>query len=242
MANGLTKDAADGGEEVAGLAVVDLAATGQWVQAGVPERLIHVDVAQAGDQRLVEQGGLEGAAGSTKAGFAGAAERFRVGQGVRAEGGPAACAEVVEGGVRPERTEAAGVAETEREGVRVIGRGGEGPFNVNVVGRGVRIEGQAARHAQLDDEDAAAVGDEGELFSVSEEGGEGGAVEEVGAGRGLSGGAATLAGGVDDVGAADADGSDGAAQEARHEGEADGFDFGKFRHGGFAVVEAGGNL
>lgn len=80
------------------------------VYAGGEEGFVGIDIAEAGDQALVEEGGLDGSAGgSEESGEAGGGEVERFG------------AEVLRGGLdgrqKPDGSEAAGVAKAELGGV-----------------------------------------------------------------------------------------------------------------------------
>jgi hypothetical protein len=223
-AEGVVEDLFDGGDEgfeVGGFEAADLL---EGVEFGEEEGFVDVDVAEARDVALGEEAVFEPAcAGGFPVGEVGGGE----GEGVGTEGGDFGVEGLAEGGVVPEATEAAGVAEAD------VGAVGEVKDDVGVLfeggGGGECVD--AAGHAEVNEEGLGAVGsgggsggggDEEEFFAVAEGAGER-EVEKVAEGGILR---------SEEVGAEDLDACDGDAQEEGFEGAADFFDFGEFRHSG----------
>ena len=110
---GAAEDELDGLGELADLCVGEVVGGGEGVDGGDEERFIGVDVAEAGDEGLVEECGLDRAAGAGEE----LVELVWVeGEGFGAEVGFG----VGGGGEERDGAEAAGVAEAEME----VGRGG----------------------------------------------------------------------------------------------------------------------
>ncbi len=219
------------------------------------EGFVGVDVPDPGDPPLIQQAGLDGACGAGE----GLGELVGGdGQGIGAEGGEAGGAQGLGGWVGPDAAEAAGVAEVEAGAIVELPRDVE-----VVVGGGVLPGGrvqQLACHAEVDDEGGGAVvgREDGELFAVALDGGDGVVEEEEGAREAWVGGfgggagigfgfgvgglllamrvACVAAGRVqrpgDDIAPVDGDADDRAAEDGGAKGPGEAFDLGEFGHGG----------
>lgn len=180
--------------------------------AGEEEGFVGVDVADTGDGVLIEEEGLDGAgAGGCEVGGGD-------GEGIGAELGPGAH-ERCGVGESPEAAEAARVLEGEAAFVEVP-EGVEVWLGVEV--GGVVAPGEAAGHAEVDAEDAAACAEECELLAAAFDGGDAMALEELGGGSAV----ATVA----DVGATEFGAADGLVEEVGEEGLADSLDLREFGH------------
>ena len=192
------------------------------VEAGPEEGFIGVDVADAGEHGLVEQDGLDGASRSARGvGEHRAFDDERVGP----ERLPGDRAEALDGADGTKAAEATWIAE---EHDRIAGVDGPHGMHMSVDGHGVRIvdDEHLSAHAELDDEAATVVGDDGELLATTFERGDGGVLKHRGGpiAEGSRRGRA-------DVGAQERRMTDVPAEQARFQGSSQRFDFRKFWHG-----------
>jgi len=240
--DGGEEDALDVGEEEGGLGAGEGGGAFAGVEAGGVEGFVDVDVAQAGDEGLVEEGGFEGA-------FGGAEEGVEVGWGE----GEGFGAEAEFGGVAgrevDDLAEAAGVGESQMEDVGGQMRGGgwgeddrevgvgEGGVGLLVGGMG-GVKGEVAGHAEVEVEGGVVVEGEDDAFGSAVEGGDGAGGEQGGEGQAGGWGAGEGAVGGD-VEAGLGDGENRAAGEVRQKGIDDGLDLGEFGHGGRRIWAGG---
>lgn len=158
VTDGAAEDGLDGAGEAADLLGGEVMGWSEGMDAGGEEGFVHVDVAQAGDEGLVEKSGLDGAAGAMKA-----IEEFggSDGEGFGAEIGVGGLA----ASEPPDAAEAAGVAEAELlmrfvfEGDQQVGMGAEGS--------GGGFDRQLAGHAKVDAEGTGVVESDQDLLAAS---------------------------------------------------------------------------
>lgn len=220
LGDGGVKHLTDALGERVPLAGVEVAGRGERMEPGEEERFVRVDVADAGEDGLVEQDGLDGTGGA-----AGGVEQLGAidGEGVGPEVFPCDGVELVAGG------DGAKAAETPRIAEEHGGVVADGPQRVHM-----RVDGECVwvvheqdltGHAELDDEATSVMGDDGELLAATFQGGDGGVTEQ---GQGASRGGSRE--GRADIGAKQPGVGDGSTHEAWLEGAAEGFDFRKFWH------------
>lgn len=212
---GLGKDFLDGGVERCDFFSRDYVGGRGGVDAGVPERFAGVDVADAGDAGLVEEGGLDGGSGLGEdlledllgeGGF----------EGLGAEG-------VFEGFDflvvdEDDFAEGAGVVEDDDAVVGEAEPDAGGVGAEAVIGQDVEVAG----HAEVDVEVEGFVEEDEDVFGAAADGGDGGTVDGFEIGGEV---------GSDDAGAFDFDGVDGGVKDGVAEAADDGLDFGEFGHG-----------
>ncbi len=220
LGDGGLKDLGDGVGETGGLGLGDGVSAPQGGELGLEQGFVDVDVAQAGDEVLVEQGGFEPPPGFAESGV----ERLRLeGRGIGAQGGDVTCEELGQIGVDVEVAEAsrvdaldAGMGQAEDE--VGVGLGGPGVC-AGGARRRVGVGEDLSGHAQVDRQCGALVGGgEDELFSVAEDLVERLADQTVGIPLAV-------------VGAQGVHSKNGLGRDEGREGAADGFDFGKLGHG-----------
>ncbi len=187
--------------------------------AGAEQGLADIDVAEAGDDRLVEQRRLDRGFPAREGvreggGRKGIVERFG------AEAGDQAVGVLRRGRDEIERAEAAGIDEAD-EGAIV---GFEGQVLVRQRGG---IDRHPAGHAEMDQHRQRAVEPHEHVFATAAEAFDAGAGEELH--EALGDRPAQVGPGEDDPGEA-------AAFELGGEAAHHGFDFGEFRHGAFAAI------
>ena len=195
-------------------------------EAGAVQGLAHVDVAEPGDDALIQQGGLERGAAALE-GSEQQAGVERGGKRLRAEVGQQAMRVLGGRGHEVDAAEAAGVDEAdvpavvglERDMLVQHGRVGAAQADVH-----------AAGHAEMDQRAVAAIEAHQDVFGTAAE------TEDPGA---LEAGREARREGPAQVRPADLGMGDGPALEPGHEAAHHGFDFGEFRHGGASVYGAG---
>lgn len=211
------EDGADGVVECGALFGAEGAGGDFGVEAGEEQGFIGVDVADAGDAALVEQGGFEGDGAPAQGvpegcGVEGVAERFgaELGEGVG------------HGVYDVDGAEFADINEAELVSIVEL-EDGAGERLLGMVGR---AEVEAAGHAEVDDAAASVVELQAEVLAAPLDGLEG-ASAQLGAdvGGGSPAQQAFRAGREGEVG-------DAAPADQRFELAADSFDFGEFGHGG----------
>ncbi len=212
-----------GGDEAGGSGTGDGAGEAAGGDAGAEEGFGDVDVAEAGDDGLVEQGGFYGVSAVCQRGGEGGGGEGGA-QGFRAHVGEEFVLVFGGGGHEVEAAEAAGVHEGDAPVVagdedHVFVGGGEGrDARLGVIG----CDGHAAGHAEVDQEGVAA-GEAGEeVFAAAAE------AEDAGAGE-----AGGEIGGQGPAQVCPVDGGvgDDTILQAGGEASHDSLDFGEFRHG-----------
>jgi hypothetical protein len=177
----------------------------QRMEAGEEKCLVHINIAKAGKDGLVEEKDLQAAASGTEAGGQSLGGEI---EGVRTKAGG-----IHPGGPPAEAAKLADVVEDEQ--ILLEFQQGAG------MGAGGGIPEEFAGHAEVDVEGTGIEAEE-EVFAQAVEAGDASAGETGGEFGGLV---------VGCVGGEEARGGDDAAGEQGREGAADGFDFGEFRHG-----------
>ena len=230
-ADGACEGLADGPAEAAGLLAVEGASRLQRVDSGAKEGLVGIDVADAGDDLLIEQRRFDRPAGG---GQGGSQVVVADGQRIGPEPGPVDGLQRsarIEGGQPAESTR---IAEDQAVARRVCG---EAPDDVEVIFAGWLAacgkEDELAAHAQLHEQRRGIpVGDDGELLAMAAQFADAAAFQQRAAhahGRG-SGNAQMLK--ADHVVPRDVHSRHGAAKETGGECAEEMFDFGKFGHDG----------
>ena len=183
----------------------EAAGRGQRMEAGKEKGLVHIDIAEAGKDGLVEEKGLQAAAAGTEAG----GERIEGEvEGVRTKAGG-----IDTGGPPAEPAKLPDVIEDEQ--ILVEFQQGAG------VGTGGGFPEKFAGHSEVDVEGTGIEAEE-EVFAQAVEAGD----ADAGEAGGEFGGSV-----VGGVGGQEARGGDDATGEQGRQGAADGFNFGEFRHG-----------
>ena len=126
------------------------------------EGLVNVDVPEASDQGLVEEGGLDHSASAPQAFGKGPGPDI---EGIRTQPGPEPCLEVLGVPGREQTPEPPGIDEVQLEPFRTPD---QFPGGVSVVGGGVigRLEDQSAGHAEPDHKSPSTSGCDVELFPL----------------------------------------------------------------------------
>ena len=216
--DGVVEDGEEGGAEAVELGAGEAAGVAAGPDAGAEEAFVGVDVAHAGEEGLVEEGGFDGgAAAAEEGGKVGGGDGEGLGTGSGEGGLGAEVAEV-------EAAEAAGIDEAH------FATAGEGEAGVGVRGDGALWGGdeEAAGHAEVDDPLglgwAGGSGGEGadDVFADAADG-EDDEVFEAGC---LGGGGSGEGFGV----GAEPGFADAVPLEALVDAAGDGFDFGQFGH------------
>ena len=210
VVDGAVQDFFDRPRKAADLLTAEAVGGSSRVDAGIEQGFIRVDVADAGEEFLIEQRGFDGAPRLFQQRgecFWGEGEGFGTKIGV---GG-------FLGGKDEESAEAAGVGEAQ-----LLARYVEDQMGVGEQGRSVTLQGQAAGHAEMDKEAEIVVEGEDDFLAAAVQGLDRAILQEIGEVGGRR---------IDDVGAEEVDGGDLARNDRGGQTADDGFDLGQFGHG-----------